>query len=323
MLKILARWYRKVGPTRQKQLIVMHSMEAPDKPDMAEEVGYFFQRLPESHKASAHTGADNNSRVRYVDDDDVAFGAPGANHNGLHHEQTGYARFTRGEWTQPDMMLMLQQSALQVREWHLTHNIPLRFITADQLKQHNPENLPPECWGVTTHWEISKAWGLTDHHDPGPNYPINTLLAMALAPAIPMEDDEMAPYIHVERQNGVGYWLVKPSDGGVFGYDGAPFYGSLAGNHLQAPIVDAASTATGNGYLLLGADGGVFAFGDAEFTDSYAGHPDWQKGSRAFLGIQPHGEGYDLISIELNADGTPSDPPRVNKYDLSVPLKKD
>lgn len=317
MITIQARWFTEVGPQRKKQLIVLHSMEAPNKPTTAEGVGLFFKNLPPTNKASAHVGADFNSRVRYVSDNDVAYAAPGSNHNGLHQEQTGYASYTRGEWTQPDMMLMLQLAATQVREWSDEYGIPLRFIDANQLRKADPQNLPSDCFGVTTHWEVSQAWRKTDHHDPGRGYPINTLLAMARAPRdFTGNDENMAPYIHVERNNGPGYWLVKPSDGGVFAYDGAPFFGSMAGRPLQAPIVDAASTETGNGYYLLGADGGVFCFGDAQFTDSYAGHPEWQNGSRVFVGIEPHGVGYDLISVELQ-DGQLTDPPVPNKYDLS------
>lgn len=129
----------------------------------------------------------------------------------------------------------------------------------------------------------------------------------------------MIPYIHVDRPNGDGYWLVKPSDGGVFAEDNAPFFGSLAGVPLNAPIVAAWATPSGNGYLLLAADGGVFAFGDAHFTDNYQRHTEWHGGARVFVGVEPHGDGYDLIAVEVEADGRASDPPRINKYDLSVP----
>lgn len=317
MEMIAARWFTKGEPDRKKQLIVLHSMEAPDKPDMAEQVGKFFQNLAPDRKASAHVGVDCNSSVRYVDDDDVAYAAPGANHNGLHIEQTGYARYARGEWTQPDMMLMLQQAASQLQKWHKQYGVPLRYISAAALQKCDPYALPEECYGVTTHWDITEAWHKSTHTDPGNGYPINTVLSMALAGAVTKEEANVIPYIPVHRsQQQPGYWLVKPSDGGVFSYEGAPFYGSLAGKALQAPIVAASSTPSGNGYWLLGADGGVFCFGDAQFTDSYAGHPEWQQGSRIFVDIQPHGNGYDLISVELNS-GVPSDPPAIDKYDLS------
>jgi NlpC/P60 family len=63
--------------------------------------------------------------------------------------------------------------------------------------------------------------------------------------------------------SGNGYWLVG-SDGGVFSYGDAKFFGSMGGHPLNKPIVGIVATADGNGYWLIGADGGVFAFGDAQ-----------------------------------------------------------
>jgi hypothetical protein len=71
---------------------------------------------------------------------------------------------------------------------------------------------------------------------------------------------------------GGGYWLVA-NDGGVFGVDGAPFFGSMGGKVLDAPIVGIAATADGGGYWLVAADGGVFAFGDAPYLGSMGGKP--------------------------------------------------
>jgi len=61
-----------------------------------------------------------------------------------------------------------------------------------------------------------------------------------------------------------GYRLVA-ADGGVFSFGSAPFYGSLGGTKLNAPIVAGATTPDGGGYWMLGRDGGVFTFGDAPF----------------------------------------------------------
>ena len=67
---------------------------------------------------------------------------------------------------------------------------------------------------------------------------------------------------------GGGYWEVA-ADGGVFAYGGAPFYGSLGGQHLSAPITSADTTPTGKGYYLMGADGAVYAFGDATYHGGF------------------------------------------------------
>jgi hypothetical protein len=66
---------------------------------------------------------------------------------------------------------------------------------------------------------------------------------------------------------GAGYWFVA-SDGGVFAFGDAPFFGSTGSIRLNAPMVGIIPTSTGGGYWLVGADGGVFAFGDAGFRGS-------------------------------------------------------
>ena len=67
-----------------------------------------------------------------------------------------------------------------------------------------------------------------------------------------------------------GYWLVA-SDGGVFSFGDAQFYGSMGGTHLNAPVVGIAATPDGRGYWLVASDGGVFSFGDAPFEGSMGG----------------------------------------------------
>ena len=58
------------------------------------------------------------------------------------------------------------------------------------------------------------------------------------------------------------------SDGGVFAFGDAAFYGSEGGTKLNQPIVGMAATKDGRGYWLVAADGGVFTFGDAPFYGS-------------------------------------------------------
>ncbi len=96
--------------------------------------------------------------------------------------------------------------------------------------------------------------------------------------------------------DGQGYWLVA-SDGGVFSFGDAHFYGSMGGTPLAAPVVGIASTPDGHGYWLVGSDGGLFAFGDAAFYGSMGGHPlvDPVVG----IATTPGGHGY----WEVASDG--------------------
>jgi hypothetical protein len=61
--------------------------------------------------------------------------------------------------------------------------------------------------------------------------------------------------------DGKGYWEVA-SDGGIFAFGDAGFYGSMGGKPLNGPIVGLAADPAG-GYWMTGQDGGVFAFGNA------------------------------------------------------------
>ena len=54
-----------------------------------------------------------------------------------------------------------------------------------------------------------------------------------------------------------GYWLVA-SDGGIFTFGDAGFYGSMGGQPLNQPIVGMASTPDGRGYWFVASDGGIF-----------------------------------------------------------------
>ncbi|HZT65933.1 MAG TPA: Ig-like domain-containing protein [Acidimicrobiales bacterium] len=64
-----------------------------------------------------------------------------------------------------------------------------------------------------------------------------------------------------------GYWLVG-SDGGIFSFGVAHYYGSTGNIKLAAPIVAMSTTPDANGYWFVGADGGVFSFGDAHYWGS-------------------------------------------------------
>ena len=77
------------------------------------------------------------------------------------------------------------------------------------------------------------------------------------------------PVALAATHDGKGYWIVD-SDGGVFSFGDAAFYGSMGGKPLNAPVVGMAVTPDGNGYWLAGADGGVFSFGSAAFGGSMA-----------------------------------------------------
>jgi len=95
-----------------------------------------------------------------------------------------------------------------------------------------------------------------------------------------------------------GYWLVG-SDGGIFTFGSAQFYGSTGNLALQRPVVGMTLTADRHGYWLVASDGGVFTFGDAGFFGSIPG-----------LGIAPAGSpgsgktlNAPIVGMVPSADG--------------------
>ena len=72
---------------------------------------------------------------------------------------------------------------------------------------------------------------------------------------------------HGSHPRPAGYWMVA-SDGGIFSYGNAHFYGSTGNIVLNRPIVGMAATHDQGGYWMVASDGGVFSFGDAAFYGS-------------------------------------------------------
>ena len=95
--------------------------------------------------------------------------------------------------------------------------------------------------------------------------------------------------------DGQGYWIVTPA-GTITDYGTAVNYGSMAGHHLNQPIVAIASTPDGKGYWLVASDGGVFTFGDATFYGS-TGNIHLNQ---PIVGITstPDGQGYWMVASD-------------------------
>ena len=96
------------------------------------------------------------------------------------------------------------------------------------------------------------------------------------------------------------YWLVA-SDGGIFSFGGAPFYGSTGGIVLNKPIVGMAAVGNplpvnGRGYWLVASDGGVFSYGDAQFYGSTGS----MTLNKPIVGMAstPDGKGYWLVASD-------------------------
>ncbi len=94
-----------------------------------------------------------------------------------------------------------------------------------------------------------------------------------------------------------GYWLVG-SDGGIFTFGSAQFYGSTGNITLQRPVVGISPTANKAGYWLVASDGGVFAFGNAGYYGSIPGTGLSPAGS----GL-PHSLNAPIVGMVPSSDG--------------------
>lgn len=145
-------------PNSAVKWIVMHSTEGGGS---AKNVAQYFQS-PASG-GSAHLVVDDNSCYRCLDNHQVPWGAPGANENGFHIEQVGFAAWTCAEWEQH--MHMLHRAAYKAALHCKVFRLPAQFVNAAGLRAGKK--------GITTHAEVSKAFpnNSGNHHDPGVGWP--------------------------------------------------------------------------------------------------------------------------------------------------------
>jgi hypothetical protein len=92
-----------------------------------------------------------------------------------------------------------------------------------------------------------------------------------------------------------GYWLVA-SDGGIFSFGNAPFYGSTGNIRLNQPIVGMTPSPDRRGYEFVARDGGIFTFGDSTFQGSTGDI----RLNQPIVGMAatPSGKGYWLVASD-------------------------
>ena len=158
---VMAKHFKDVTSKRAVRVIVIHSMEAPEKGETAENVARFFQNT--ERPASAHLCIDNNSIVQCVLDNDIAFAAPGANGDGIQLELAGFARQSRAEWLDPYGVLLLENAANAAAQYCLKYDIPVKHLTDEELKGGQK--------GIIGHVQASRVFKKSDHTDPGEGFP--------------------------------------------------------------------------------------------------------------------------------------------------------
>jgi hypothetical protein len=166
---VQARNYRP-GRRGRIDLLVVHTMEAVEKPGTAEAVAAWFAG-PHAPMASAHYCVDSDSVVQCVKDGDTAFHAKGANHNGIGIEHAGYAGQGAAEWADPYSVAMLDLSAQLAARLCARHDIPLVRLSADDVRDGKR--------GFCGHIDVTRAYAVRGgHHDPGPDFPWDRYIEM-------------------------------------------------------------------------------------------------------------------------------------------------
>jgi N-acetyl-anhydromuramyl-L-alanine amidase AmpD len=172
------------GPSRKGEpiwLIVIHTMEAPEKPRTAHNVAFWFAG-PSAPQASAHYCVDSDDTVQCVKEDMVAWGAPGANRHGIHIEHAGYASQTPTDWQDEYSQRMLLRSAALAADIAKRYGIPVVKLSPGDLAD-------PSATGFCGHVDVTVGRNAGHGHtDPGASFPWGQYLDMvrsAMAPTDP------------------------------------------------------------------------------------------------------------------------------------------
>lgn len=156
-------------------IIGIHTMEAPETSQTAENVARYFHTVD----ASAHWCVDNNSRVRSVEDRDTAWTLPPINHRSKNIEFAGYARQTAADWKDDYSIAMLEIGALCAAEWVIKYKIPIRRLTAAQIANGSK--------GFAGHVDVNKVYKRSSHWDPGPYFPWTYFLQRVKAQVVALK----------------------------------------------------------------------------------------------------------------------------------------
>jgi len=183
---------------------VIHDMEKTESTDCAEWTANYFHTGAGGRSVSSHYTVDDTSIVQCVLLKHSAWtvGNRPGNNRGINWELCGFAAQSREQWLDPFGVAMLNRIVPIMRSDGLKYGIPPTKRTIAELQAYKP--------GVTSHNDLGKAFGFTDHTDPGINFPWDYFMAL-LQGALPEEKD-VPTLIRVKATgaiyvtNGTTYW---------------------------------------------------------------------------------------------------------------------
>lgn len=154
---------RSHGGRTNKRWVTIHCTQ--NTASAAGEAGYAKRR---SDSVSSHYYVDDSRIVQSLDTDLRAHhvGSTIGNNGGISYEVTGLIEWSRGRWLNSVAWGLL---ATAIRRDCAEHGIPARLLSVSEIKAGHG--------GIMTHNQARLAWGGTSHTDPGPNFPMDHLLA--------------------------------------------------------------------------------------------------------------------------------------------------
>jgi N-acetyl-anhydromuramyl-L-alanine amidase AmpD len=159
--------------TQPVRWLVIHTSEGNELPSGAENLAAFISRPATSgNVASYHYIADNDKVIPIVPDDRQAYAASGGNNAGLHICHPGKAAQTRDQWFDEQSGSQLEQVARWLADKAAQYGVPLGLINPDQVRAGVP--------GICGHHEITQAFKISTHTDPGKSYPWDWVISRAL-----------------------------------------------------------------------------------------------------------------------------------------------
>lgn len=163
--------FTRVSGSRKVDLLVIHTAETPESKGSARGVAKYFQTTDRS--VSSHYCVDANEVVQCVRLNDVAWCAPGTNHNGIQVELSGRAGQTAAEWA----------DAFSKRQLALTVDLFATLATRYRIPPValGPAELVGRKRGITTHNAASHAFHGSNHWDPGPGFPMSLFVTRVKA----------------------------------------------------------------------------------------------------------------------------------------------
>jgi N-acetyl-anhydromuramyl-L-alanine amidase AmpD len=146
--------------------VVVHTMEIGERADAAEICARWF--ASPASRVSAHYCVDAGTVIQCVREEDIAWHARGGNATSIGVELAGMAGQGSLDWEDAYSDAVLARAAALVADVCGRHHVPLRRL--------GPPGLRAGRRGITGHADVSKAFGRSDHWDPGPGFPWSAFL---------------------------------------------------------------------------------------------------------------------------------------------------